>query len=80
MSPTGNTAGPTRLTIDSKLKDLLDNPQTKAVLEKHLGDQLKDPRIKMGFGFPLRTLFKMAPKGVFPPGVPEAIEADLKKL
>jgi hypothetical protein len=69
-----------QLTYDSKLKDLLENPQTKAILEKHLGELLKDPRIKMGLAFPLRNLMKMAPKGVIPTGAPEAIEADLKKL
>ena len=68
------------LNMDSKMKDLLANSATRAVLEKHMGDLLKDPRIKMGMGFPMRTLFKMAPEGVIPPGAPEAIEEDLNKL
>ncbi len=68
------------LSFDSKMKDLLANPHTRAVLEKHMGDLLKDPRMKMGMSFPLSTLFKSAPKGVVPPGTAEAVEADLKKL
>lgn len=68
------------LNMDSKMKDLLAHPETRAVLEKHMGDLLKDPRMKMGMRFPLRTLFKMAPKGVIAPGTAEAVEADLNKL
>ena len=68
------------LTVNSKMKDLLENPETKAVLEKHMGDLLKDPRMKAGFSFPLKMLFKMAPKGIVPPGAAEAVEADLNKL
>jgi peptidoglycan hydrolase-like protein with peptidoglycan-binding domain len=45
-----------------------------------MGDLLKDPRMKMGMGFPLKVLFKSAPSGIVPPGTAEAIEADLKKL
>ncbi len=68
------------LNKDSKLKDLLAHPETKAILEKHMGDLLNDPRIKMGMGFPLGTLFKSAPKGIIPPGMAEAVEADLTNL
>lgn len=68
------------LSIDSKLKDLLNHSETRAILEKHMGDLLKDPRLKMGMGFPLRTLFKSAPKGVIPPGMAEAVEADFNEL
>ena len=68
------------LDMDSKLKDLLAHPETKAILEKHMGDLLKDPRLKMGMSFPLRTLFKSAPAGVIPPGMAEAVEADFDKL
>jgi aldehyde:ferredoxin oxidoreductase len=66
--------------MDSKMKDLLANPETRAILEKHMGDLLKDPRMKMGMRFPLRTLFKMAPEDVVPPGTAEAVEADLNRL
>jgi aldehyde:ferredoxin oxidoreductase len=68
------------LNMDSKMKDLLAHPETRAILEKHMGDLLKDPRMKMGMGFPLKVLFKSAPSGIVPPGTAEAIEADLKKL
>jgi aldehyde:ferredoxin oxidoreductase len=68
------------LNMDSKMKDLLAHPETRAILEKHMGDLLKDPRMKMGMGFPLKVLFKSAPPGIVPPGTAEAIEADLNKL
>lgn len=69
-----------KLNIEAKMKDLLENQKTKAVLEKHMGDLLNDPRMKMGMKMPLRTLFKMAPKGVLPPGSAEAVEAELEAL
>lgn len=68
------------LNMDSKLKELLAHPETKAILEKHMGDLLNDPRLKMGMNFPMRTLFKSAPKGVIPPGTAEAVEADFEKF
>jgi hypothetical protein len=68
------------LTVNSKLRDLMENPESKAILEKHMGDLIKDPRMKSAYSFPLKMCFKMAPKGVIPPGAAEAVEADLNKL
>jgi aldehyde:ferredoxin oxidoreductase len=68
------------LDMNSKLKDLLAHPETRDILEKHMGDLLKDPRLKMGMNFPMGTLFKSAPKGVIPPGMAEAVAADFEKL
>jgi hypothetical protein len=42
--------------IESKLGDLLDNEQTKAILEKHMPGISTHPQIGMGRGFPLSVV------------------------
>jgi len=69
-----------QLGMKSKMKDLLVDPVSRAILEKHLGDGVNDPRMAQGMAFSLKTVLKMAPKGTFPKGVAEAIEADFNAL
>ena len=69
-----------KLGMKSKMKDLLADPVSRAILEKHLGDGINDPRMAQGMAFPLKTILKMAPKGTFPKGIAEAIEADFNAL
>ena len=42
--------------IQSSLGDLLDNEQTKAVLEQHMPGIADHPQIAMGRGFPLAVV------------------------
>ena len=46
--------------IDTKLGDLLDNEQTKAILEKHLPGIASHPQIGMGRGFALAMVAKFS--------------------
>jgi hypothetical protein len=68
-----------KLTIDSKLGDLLKNPETRAIIEKHMGKLVKDKRVMLAKGLSFRKVLKMAPKGLLPEGAAEGVEADLQK-
>jgi hypothetical protein len=69
-----------KLTVDSKLSDLLNNPDTKAVLEKHIPASVSDPRIKTAARFlTLRKMFSAAGDRIDQSKLP-LIEADLNKL
>jgi hypothetical protein len=46
--------------IETKLGDLLDNEQTKAVLEKHMPGISTHPQIGMGKGFALSMVAKFS--------------------
>ena len=46
--------------IDTKLGDLLDNEQTKAILEKYLPGISNHPQIGMGRGFALAMVAKFS--------------------
>lgn len=65
--------------IESKLGDLLDNEQTKAVLEKHLPGISTHPQIGMGKGFPLSMVAKFS-GGMITDEALQNIDADLKAL
>ena len=55
---------PARLSIKSKLKTVLEDPEGNAVLEKHLPGITNDPNTKLGHGMKLSMLFKMPQTGV----------------
>ena len=55
---------PARLSIKSKLKDVLEDPEGNAVLEKHLPGISKDPNTKLGYSMKLSMLFRMPQTGV----------------
>lgn len=44
------------LSIESSVGDLLDNPQTKDILEQHIPGISSHPQIEMARGLPLPTL------------------------
>ena len=66
-------------TIDSSIKDLLANPTTAAVVEKHLPGVSQHPALPQ---FQDMTLAQVAPMsgGAVTPAIIEAIDADLKAL
>ncbi len=70
-----------KLTVDSKLGALLNDPEAKAILEKHISENLKDPRMNSAAVkfLSLRKLFSMAGDRIDQSKLP-LIEEDLKKL
>jgi hypothetical protein len=66
------------LSADSMIADLLDNPDTKAVLEKHIPDNISDPRLPLFLS--LRSLFALAGPDRIDQSKLPLIEADLNKL
>lgn len=67
------------LSIESKLGDILANPQGKAVLEKHLPGISTNPQMAMGKGMSLKVIAPMA-GGKITPAMLKAIDEDLKKI
>ena len=65
--------------IESKLGDLLDNEQTKAILEKHLPGISTHPQIAMGKGFALSMVAKFS-GGLITDELLQKVDADLKAL
>ena len=57
-------SAPARLSIKSKLKVVLEDPQGNAVLEKYLPGISNDPNTKLGYGMTLKMLFRMPQTGV----------------
>ena len=68
-----------RPTIESSIKDLLANPETAAVVEKHLPGVSQHPALPQ---FQDMTLAQVAPMsgGAVTPAIIEAIDTDLKAL
>lgn len=68
-----------RPTIESSIKDLLANPETAAVVEKHLPGVSQHPALPQ---FQDMTLAEVAPMsgGQVTPAIIEAIDTDLKAL
>jgi len=79
QTPAPAPAPAARPTIDSPIKDLLANDQTRAVLEKHLPGISQHPARPQ---FEDMTLVEVAPlsQGAVTPEIIAAIDADLKKL
>ncbi|MFO7586157.1 MAG: hypothetical protein R6W69_15625, partial [Anaerolineales bacterium] len=63
--------------LDSKLKDMLNNPQAKAVLEKHIPEVLAAPEIQMGMGMSLNQIAPFAAEVLTTERL-KVIETDLK--
>lgn len=63
--------------LDSKLKDILDNPKARAVLEKHIPEVLGAPEIQMAMGMSLNQIAPFAAE-VLTEEKLKAIAADLK--
>ncbi|GAB3552719.1 hypothetical protein GCM10027343_38610 [Noviherbaspirillum agri] len=67
------------LSINSNLGDLLDNADSKAVLEKHLPGISTHPQIAMGRGFPLKMVANFS-GGLITNEALEKVDTDLKAL
>lgn len=67
------------LSINSTLGDLLDNADSKAVLEKHLPGISTHPQIAMGRGFPLKMVANFS-GGLITNEALEKVDADLKTV
>lgn len=63
----------------SKLGDLLDNDQTKAILEKHMPGISEHPQIGMGRGFPLAVVAGFS-GGLITQDMLDAVDADLGQM
>lgn len=66
------------LTTRSPLRDLLNNEQAKAVLEKHFPGLTTNPELEQAYGMSLRALAEYAPD-TFTPGALQAVDEDLAK-
>jgi hypothetical protein len=78
-SPGEGQASKGRLSLENKLKELLDDPGGEAVLEKHLSEMADSPMLGMAMRFTLPQLAKFVPK-VLTQEVLDAIAEDLAKL
>ena len=67
------------LSINSNLGDLLDNDQSKAILEKHLPGISTHPQIAMGRSFPLKMVAGFS-GGLITNEALEKVDADLQTL
>lgn len=67
------------LTIDSPLKDLLADPKTKAVLEKHFPGVSTNPRLQMAMGMTLKQIAPFS-QGMINDAKIKAVDEDLKKI
>lgn len=66
-------------TADTTIGDLLDNPTTKAILEKHMPGFSTNPQVEMARGFTLRAVQPMVPDQIKVEML-DMIDADLAKL
>jgi len=73
------TARKASLGIDSKLRDLLDDEATRAVLRKHIGAMLDSPQIEMAMSYSLPQIAQYVPN-LLTPEVLAQIERDLSEL
>ena len=71
-----------QFTLDTTLGDLLDNPQAKAVVDKHLPGLSTNPMIAMGRGMSINSLLALPQAAQF--GITrekvEDILAEINKL
>jgi len=59
-----NEEGPSRLSIKSKLREVMEDPEGNAVMERHLPGITNDPNTKRGYGMKLSMIFKMPQSGL----------------
>lgn len=79
-APATAAAAPAALnTADTPLGDLLDNPASKAVLQKHIPDMISNPQIEMGRSMSLKQLQNYAGDVLTDEKLAE-IDAELAKL
>lgn len=82
-APTGNAPAATTTakysTADTDLGTLLDNPVTKAIVEKHIPGMTANDQVDMARGMTLKAIQQYAPDDVTDERL-AAIDADLAKL
>ncbi len=44
------------ISLDSKIKEIVENPAAKEIVEKHLPGITKNPMVKMAYGMTLRAV------------------------
>lgn len=71
-------AAPKPSTTDTTIGDLLDNPATKAVLDKHMPGFSSNPQVEMARGMTLRAVQPMVPDQIKVDTL-DKIDADLAK-
>ena len=71
-------AASTGYSVKSTIGDLLDNPATKAVLQKYVPEMVASDQIEQGRPFPLEGITAYVP--TLTPEVLAKIDADLKKV
>jgi hypothetical protein len=67
------------LSGDSKLKDIMENENGKAIMEKHIPGITKNPMLKMGYGMTLKQIAGYPQTNIGPEKL-QAIIDDLSKL
>lgn len=68
------------LSIKSKLKDVLKDPDGKKVLEKYFSEELKHPMIKMAMGLTLEQIAKKAGPEKASKNLIDKIDKELRNL
>ncbi len=65
--------------INSKLKDIVANPDAKAIIEKYLPDMLTNPGTKQAMGMSLKFMSSFPQSGPLKKALPQILE-ELAKL
>lgn len=68
------------LSIKSKLKDVLKDPNGKKILEKYFSEELKHPMLKMAMGLTLQQIAEKAGPGRATKDLIEIIDKELRSL
>ena len=70
------------ISLDSKIKEIVENPDAKAICEKHLPGITKNPMVKMAYGMTLRAVssLRQAKQLGITPEVLAAMEEDFKTI
>jgi hypothetical protein len=77
--PEPKPASESRLSINSKMKEVLKDPEGQAVLERYLPGITTFPQTKLGAGMVLKTIFKMPQSGVSAEMM-NLIDEDLRRI
>lgn len=67
------------LTINSKVKELVENKQTAEILEKHMPGMTTNPGTRMAYGMTLKALVAL-PQAKVSKETAAALEKDLEEL
>ena len=79
QAPAAASAAPAYSTSETSIGDLLDNPATKAVLDKHMPGFSGNPQIDMTRGMTLKQIQQFASDAVTDEALAN-IDADLAKI